>query len=89
MSETSHKRYVAALHAVQSGVALDHSRGSQDGTPKHLRVGIASNMITEAGLARLLIDKGLITIDEYDQYVADEAEREQARYENRLNVKLG
>jgi hypothetical protein len=33
-------RYLDACHAVQSGVAFDQARGSDDGSPKHLRTGV-------------------------------------------------
>lgn len=82
-------RYSAAMHAVQSGVAMEHARGSNDGSPKHLRVGINSCMITEQGLAQLLMDKGLFTLEEYHKYVAEAAEQEKLRYEAALSEQLG
>lgn len=47
--------YEQALHGMQSGVAYEHSNGSPDGSPKHLRVGINSAQVNNAALARLLI----------------------------------
>lgn len=86
MSVTDRERYRAAAHAMQSGVALDHSRGSQDGTPKHLRVGVNAAMCEHAALAALLISKGVFTRDEYEAAVALEMEAEVARYRERLEL---
>ncbi len=86
---SDHDRYMAAAHAMQSGVATEHERGSDDGTPKHLRVGVNSAQVSVAALTKLLIEKGLFTLDEYVKAQADEMEAEQARYEQRLSAALG
>ena len=57
--------------------------------PKHLRVGVNSAMCDHAALVRVLIAKGILTEDEYLEAVADEMEREQKRYEERLTAKYG
>ena len=75
--------YEQALHGMQSGVAYEHSNGSPDGSPKHLRVGINSAQVNNAALARLLIDKGIITMDEYVEAVRVEMVHELERYEAR------
>ena len=79
------ERYVAAMHGVQSAVTFDIAqKGEKDAgaTPKHLRVGINSSLLTVNAIAVLLIDKGLITREEYLRAVADEAEAEVARHED-------
>lgn len=76
-------RYLRACHAMQSGVALEHSQGSNDGSPKHLRVGINSAHVSTAALLGLLIEKGLLTYEEYVIAVADQMEAEVALYEAR------
>lgn len=81
-------RYEAAAHAMQSGVAAEHAAGSTDGSPKHLRVGVNSAHVGIAALARLLLEKGVITMDEYEAAQAEEMEAEQKRYEQRLGVHL-
>lgn len=86
--ERNHERYHAACHAIQTGVAVDHANGSGDGTPKHLRVGIATSKVAEAAIARLLIARGIFTLEEYVEAQADEAEIEVRRYEERLGVNL-
>lgn len=77
------QRYNAALHAMQTGVAYEMAKDSKKNTPKDLRVGVNSAMISDAALARLLVAKGVFTIAEYESELADEAEREVVRYEAR------
>lgn len=86
---TDAERHHAAAHAVQSGVAMEMNYDPQPTTPKHLRTGINMAFSDQAGLARLLIAKGLISEEEYVKAVADEAEAEQLRYEKRLSARLG
>lgn len=82
-------RYLAALHAMQTGVAIEQARGSRDGEPKHLRVGINSAKVEIGALAALLIEKGLFTRDEYTAAVADAMETEVAAYEQRIQEQVG
>ena len=89
MSPRDADRYVAAAHAMQSGVAAEHARGSRDGEPKHLRVGVNSALVNDRALAELLIAKGVFTEDEYVAAVADAMEAEAAAYEARLTEQLG
>lgn len=85
---TDQERYQAAAHAMQTGVKIDHAKGSTDGSPKHLRVGINACAVDHAALVWLLIAKGVIDETEYVKEVADEMEREKQRYEERLGVGL-
>ncbi len=73
---TDQDRYLAAAHAMQTGVALEMQQHSQPTEPKHLRVGINVAMCDHAALVRLLIDKGVISDAEYMKALADEMERE-------------
>lgn len=82
-------RYAAAAHAMQSGVAMEMNFDLSGVEPKHLRVGVNSALVAQGGLARLLIDKGLITEAEYTAAVADAMEAEVARYEEILRQRLG
>ncbi len=82
-------RYHAAAHAMQSGVAAEHAQGSQDGSPKHLRVGVNASMADHAGLVTLLIEKGIFTREEYTKAIADSMECEKERYEEHLKTKYG
>lgn len=90
------ERYLAAAHAMQTGVALEMAKeellgGNHAATnQKHLRVGINSSFVSQAGLVKLLVDKGVITESEYVKYQADAMEDEVKRYEARLpGVTLG
>lgn len=76
-------RYVAACHGLQTGVLWEHSRGSDDGTPKHLRVGVNSAMVQIEALTTLLIERGAFSLVEYVEAQADAMEREVRRYEKR------
>lgn len=76
--------YLQAMHAIQTGVAFEIERGSSASSPKHLRTGLDSAMVTDAALARLLIAKGLFTEEEYAEEVRLEANREVDRYEQRI-----
>ena len=82
-------RYKAAMHAVQSGVALEQRSGSDDGSPKHLRVGINSAHVSIHALSSLLIEKGILTLDELRDALADAAEAEVTRYKQRLWERFG
>jgi hypothetical protein len=83
------ERYNAALHAVQSGVALEIERRPNGAhSPKHLRTGVNSAMIQNGALVRLMVDKGVITWPEWFDRLALEAEREQKAYEDRNGVKF-
>lgn len=87
--EQAAARYAAACHAMQSGVAALIGVGETFAPPKHLRVGIDSAMVTDAALARLLIEKGIFNEREYTIAAADEMERLVERYEKRCSEKFG
>ena len=84
------KRYNAAAHAMQSGVAFEMSAGvSKETEPKHLRVGVNSAMVDSAALAGLLIAKGLFTLEEYEKAIADQMEAEAESYRKRIADRTG
>lgn len=83
------ERYLAAAHAIQTGVALDLESGDSSGSPKQLRTGINLRACDQAGLVRLLIAKGVFTETEYLDAIAGAAEAEKARYEERISKRLG
>jgi hypothetical protein len=82
MSRKGNERYRVAAHRMQSAVALDFSVKYAGMAPdliralKHLRVGINSAMVSQEGLARLLIEKGIFTEEEYLDAVTVAMERE-------------
>lgn len=86
--ETAKDRILKAQHAMQAGVAMKMEFNSADTTPKHLRVGINAAMVEHSALAKLLIDKGIITIEEYEESLAVAMEKEVAMYEKELSTQL-
>lgn len=87
--EQLQKRYIAAAHAVQTGIAAAMHRPDYHGTePKHMRVGVDMSKSDAGGLAGLLISKGVFTRVEYIEAVTKAAETEQAMWEHMLGVKL-
>lgn len=84
-------RYLAAAHAMQSGVAVEMTiPARQPATePKHLRTAINSALADHAALAKLLISKGIITEDEYLEAITIEMEQEKTAYEQRISAHYG
>jgi hypothetical protein len=82
--EQDSRRYHTAAHAMQTGVAYQMVNDPEASatSPKHLRVGINAAMSDQAGLARLLISKGIITEEEYIKAVADAMEDERDKYQS-------
>lgn len=89
MSQKDVDRYLSATHAMQSGIAMILQRDPTLTEDKHVRVGINSSMVQIVGLAKLLLDKKVFTIDEYEKYLADAAEDEVKRYEQELSEAMG
>ena len=83
------RRYLAAGHAVQTAVLFNMERGARSHEPKHLRTGLDMRAADAAGLARLLIKKGVFTELEYIEAMADAAEEEVARYTKDTREKTG
>lgn len=88
------RRYLAAAHAVQAGVAMElnddpPSRSGSATSPKMLRTGINLAMVEHGALVRLLIKKGLITNEEYMAELVTGVEDEQRQYEERLSRRFG
>lgn len=81
--------YLTALHGVQSANAMGISDGSIQSSPKHLRTGIDSNMITDLGLVSLLIAKGVFTAEEYSEHIRVAANEEVAMREEEYTKKKG
>lgn len=88
LSDEINDRYLALMHAMQSGVAYSHASGVAD-SPKHLRVGVNSALVSVHALAALLTEKGVFTVDEYGQSLVFAMEAEVERYEADLSERLG
>lgn len=87
--DAAFNRYVAATHAMQSGVAMKMNYDPSETTPKHLRVGVNAAMVEHSALARLLVRKGVITEEEYAAALADGMEAERDMYQQWLQQRLG
>lgn len=92
------RQYKASAHAMQTGVKLElvsfdaQARPAEQsqGSPKHLRVGVNSNAVSNGALVELLIEKGVFSRLEYWAKLAEGMEREVASYEAMLGgIKLG
>jgi hypothetical protein len=84
-----HGRYLHHLHRMQAGVAMRQHLDPMDGTPKYLRVGINTAKVEHGALVKLLVQKGLITDEEYLTAIADATEAEADQYEQELSERLG
>ena len=86
-------RYLRAIQGVQSAIAWAMTHPDREINklvePKHLRVGVDSSMISHLGLAKLLIAKGIFTLQEYEEAMADAAEEELMNWENQASQASG
>lgn len=74
---------------MQTGVAFKMSKDDKDTTPKHLRVGINAAMSDHSALVGLLMQKGIITEDEYYDKLIESMEREVEMYRKKLSELYG
>jgi len=90
MTDSPHKaRYLAAMHAMQSGIAVLMNYSCKLTEPKHLRVGLDSALVTGGALASLLIAKGVFTLEEYEKALADAHELEVDKLQQELQHLTG
>ena len=75
--------------AMQAGVKAKAAYTDVETTNVSLRVGVNAAMVEHAALAGLLIEKGIITEDEYANAIAEAMFREKSRYEAELFKKHG
>jgi hypothetical protein len=91
------QRYLAAMHAMQTGVMMLLDRdapGWRDGlvpdrheaSPKHLRVGVNSALLDSGALQKVLIDKGLITAEEFLAALCELVDGDVESYRRKLNL---
>jgi hypothetical protein len=93
------ERYRALCHAVQTGIGWEIARENPacvdiNADPnlryhKHLRTGIDVTKSDQGSLVALLIEKGVITDDEYLDAIVAGMEREKALYEQSLSEYMG
>ncbi len=79
--------YLEAAHGIQTAVKFTvakdphlRSEGASH-SPGHLRAGVNMAMVEHSALAGLLLDKGMITEDEYAEALRLSANEEVAKYE--------
>jgi len=90
--EEQKRRYLNAMHAQQSAIAFEIERlgeANAGSSAKHLRVGMNSALGDQAGLAKLLIEKGLITEQDYLNAIVEGAEREAIRMRDIVRESTG
>lgn len=83
------RRYEAAMHAMQTGVATKMGFDQSETSPKHLRVGMNSALQNCDAIAHLLMEKGVITEEEYMIAVVEAAEREAEMYRQEISQHYG
>jgi hypothetical protein len=89
--------YEGAMHGVQSALRYDMTKKGFDDDEvnlivnmlKHLRVGLNMRAADAAGLATLLIAKGVITEAEYNEQMRLAANEELARCEDYIRATYG
>lgn len=86
------ERYEAAMHGVQSSVALDIGKFGDNAAGadhKHLRTGINACLVDSSAVAQLLMGKGVFTEAEYYAALAVAAETELERCTKHMREKTG
>ena len=63
------QEYLRLCHAIQTGIVHIIDSGGNLAEPKHLRTGIDITKCEQGALAELLMDKGLITKEEYQEKI--------------------
>ncbi len=86
---TFDEKYNALLHAMQTGIAYTLEKDFSSGTPKHLRVGVNSAMVEAGVICKILIDKGIITLEEYQERVLEGLQKEVDMYEREISEHYG
>jgi hypothetical protein len=82
--------YGTAAHGILSALAYEMQLDPKLPriSHKHMRVGIDVSKAEQAGLARLLMDKGVFTVREYEEYMRLALNEELAREQDRLGQTL-
>lgn len=79
-------QYHALCHAMQTGVKLDHQKGSDDGSAKHLRVGVNTAKCDHGALVAVLVNAGVIKREDYFRALRDMMLKEVEEYKKRLDL---
>ncbi len=81
--------YNQALHAMQSGVKHMMAHDHKETDPKHLRVGVNSALRGVGSLVKLLIEKRVITGEEYYEAIRKGMIEEVEMYEKKISLISG
>lgn len=84
MDNELYKQYLAACHAMQTGVATLMALDPAETSPKHLRVGVNCAMASVDALANLLIDAGLVTREEWAERLTAEINAKMESYREQI-----
>ena len=82
-------RYIALMHAMQTGVATKMSFDPSETSPKHMRAGTNSAILQTSALTKLLMDKGIITELEWWTVLVEFAENEVRLYQEAISAMMG
>ena len=82
-------KYDALAHAMQSGVKAKAAYTDDETNGVDLRVGVNMAMVEHAALTDLLMEKGVITEEEYLNALDAALQHEVRRYEAELSTHFG
>ncbi len=82
-------KYLNLVRAMQSGVQMMMNYVHQPTSPKSLRVGINTALSDHGALVALLIERGLITEEEYYEKLVEFMGNEVQRYGAEINAQVG
>ncbi|HEB27358.1 MAG TPA: hypothetical protein ENI05_06225 [Porticoccus sp.] len=80
---------MALQHAMQTGIKALIEYGLVSEDPKHLRTGMSSALVFNGTVVRLLVEKGIITREEYAEAAVVDLKAEVKRYEKEISEHLG
>lgn len=78
-------RYEAAAHAMMTGVGYMIEYAPDQTSTKQMKTGLNSAQVSVAALGNLMIEKGIITPEEYYKAMADQMEIERLSYERMIS----
>lgn len=87
--ESLRNEYNRLMHAIQTAIGFEMNFDNTIANPKHLRVGIDSNFISNLAIANLLLSKGIITSVEYYEAQVQAAAQELERHQAFVDEKYG
>lgn len=83
------EQYKRLLHAMQTGVAYSMEFDPAETTPKHLRVGVNSSLRSTYAVVALLVEKGIITEEEYFTKMIQALQQDVADYQEKISARYG